>query len=147
MKEGVSEFEPGCALCERFANVGPELLWSDEHWVVADILGAPGWTSVATRRHVKGSWNLSDAECAGHGPLLRDLTAAIKTATGAERVHLVSQGEMEIHFHWLIMPRLPGESPAVDGKQFIARATQLKDPAKAAEVDERIRQLMTRAAP
>src|SRR5690606_22990436 len=99
---------------------------------------------VATRRHAEGSWGLSDQEAAGLGPLLRNLCSAVKTVTGAERVHVAAAGEVALHFHYLIMPRRPGEAPVLDSMEIARRMTEMRNPAQAAELGGRVRDIVAR---
>jgi diadenosine tetraphosphate (Ap4A) HIT family hydrolase len=129
-----------CHICARFgAAKAEDLAWSDEHWVAGAILGVPGWVMVATREHTEGSWALSDDQVAGMGSVLRSLTSAVRQVAGAERVHMIAQGETALHFHYLIMARRPGEVPVFNGAELGRRAPALADPAKAALFDIDVR--------
>jgi diadenosine tetraphosphate (Ap4A) HIT family hydrolase len=134
------ELVPGCHICEHFGRLGSErAIWSDDHWVADGLLDVPGWIMVATRRHAEGSWALSDEEAAGFGLLLRNLSSAVKVVTGAERVHIAAAGESAPHFHYILIPRRPGEIPVLDGKTVILRAKEMADRAQAAKINDLVR--------
>lgn len=60
---------------------------------------------MAARRHVLDFADLTDAEAAGFGTLLRRLYPAVRAATGAERVHIVATMDFVPHFHVWVVPR------------------------------------------
>lgn len=133
--------DENCSICALFGR-SEEVIWSDDHWVATRIVDVPTWLMIGTRRHAEGSWGLSDAEAASLGPALRDLSGALKTVTGAERVHIAAQGENALHFHYMLMARRPGEAPVFDSAEIGKRQPGLVDAAEAKAVGDRIRDLM-----
>ena len=76
-----------CLSCafERRPDVPPrERIYLDARWRAAHASGTaqPGWPVVLPRRHVLALDELSHAEAAALGPLLRAVTAALR---GVER--------------------------------------------------------------
>lgn len=110
-------------------------------WSVCIAAGfeAPGWFFLELRRHAEGPMAMSDAEAAEMGPLVRRLTNAIQSATGAERVYVMAFGELFPHFHLLLAPRMTGDPPEVRGPGLFAHRGDLIDVDAAVEVAERIR--------
>lgn len=98
---------PDCAYCTTYADpVGP--LVHDEHWAVVHGPASstrPGGLKVVARRHYVDFHEMSEAEAASFGRLLRRLDAAVRAVTGAERVHLVSTRDRVPHFHAWLYPR------------------------------------------
>jgi diadenosine tetraphosphate (Ap4A) HIT family hydrolase len=116
-----------CRYCDRHSGAA-ELppggyLYEDEHWQVGHAMTE--WTSeagsviVEARRHVLDFADFTDAEAASFGALMRRLYPAIKHATGAERVYLVSTMAVMPHFHAWLVPWLAGSDSR--GIDFLAR--------------------------
>jgi diadenosine tetraphosphate (Ap4A) HIT family hydrolase len=140
------EHGPGCLICDHFARVSADAtVWSDADWIASGMSDVPGWVMVATRQHSEGSWGLSDREAATAGPVLRALSRALKEAVGAERVHLMAQGEHAVHFHYLMTARGPGDTPIFDTAELARRSPALADRAQASAAAERIRTLLAKA--
>ncbi|HVM39945.1 MAG TPA: HIT family protein, partial [Acidimicrobiia bacterium] len=74
---------------------------------MADGFEVPGWVFVELNRHAEGPWSLEPAEAATLGPLLTQVSQAVRSVTGAERVYWMAYGELMPHFHVLVAPRLP----------------------------------------
>lgn len=144
----VSPHISDCHICSHFARLSPaQTIWRDDSWIASSVFDVPGWTMVATLRHAAGCWDLTDAEAAGFGLVMRALSAAIKIVTGAERVHMLAQGEFALHFHYLLIPRLPAEQPVFDGALLIERAKTIEDPVTALASARRIAGLASNQAP
>jgi diadenosine tetraphosphate (Ap4A) HIT family hydrolase len=88
-------------------------------WRVAHAFGTsvPGWLVVIPRRHVLALDELTLEESTELGPLLSDLTAALRQVVQCEKTYVALFAEAEgfehIHFH--IIPRRPGLDPAFFG--------------------------------
>ena len=98
-----------CAADAR-ADLPPrERIYLGRHWRVAHAFGTalPGWLVVLPRRHVLGLDELTTAEAAGLGPLLRAVTSALREVTGCQKTYVALFAEAEgfghVHFH--VVPR------------------------------------------
>lgn len=83
-------------------HVGP-------HWRVAHAFGTalPGWLVVVPCRHVTALDELTPAEAAELGPLLRDVTAAMRSVLGCAKTYVALFAEAEgfAHVHFHVIPR------------------------------------------
>jgi diadenosine tetraphosphate (Ap4A) HIT family hydrolase len=113
-----------CAL-ERRADPPPrERIYLDAHWRVAHALGTaqPGWLVVLPRRHLIALDELSPAEAAALGPVLRAVTSALREVTGCAKTYVALFAEAEgfghIHFH--VVPRHADLEPQLRGPRIFA---------------------------
>jgi diadenosine tetraphosphate (Ap4A) HIT family hydrolase len=107
----VAEYDD-CLSCafERRPDAPPrERIYLDPHWRVAHAFGTaqPGWLVVLPRRHVLALDELTPAEAAGLGPVLRAVTAALREVTGCEKTYVALFAEAEgfSHLHFHVVPR------------------------------------------
>lgn len=129
-----------CSICQFMWDLDPgAILWEDDYWVCASFMEVPGWTMVMTKHHAEGIWGLSDEEAVRFGPMMRDIAAVVKDATGAERIHYAAMGEVALHYHNAILPRLPGQKPVWDSMALVARAQTDADPDAAEELKNVLR--------
>ena len=140
-----------CEICEReSADEEPAGGWvlRTDQWSVCVAPGfeAPGWLFVELRRHAEGPMGMDDAEAAELGGLIRDLSVAIQSATGAERVYVMAYGELYPHFHVLLAPRMPFAPDDEKGPALFAKRAELADPAAAYETATRVCQALTAAS-
>jgi diadenosine tetraphosphate (Ap4A) HIT family hydrolase len=75
-----------------------------------------GTLLIESNRHFLDFAEMTDAEAAAIGPLIRRLVGPIREATGAPRVHTFSCMEGCEHFHVWLVPRV-GDVPS--GRTFI----------------------------
>jgi len=75
-----------------------------------------GTLLVESHRHFLDYAEMTDAEAAAIGPLIRRFVGPLKEATGAPRVHVWSCMEGAAHFHVWLVPRV-GDVPS--GRAFI----------------------------
>jgi diadenosine tetraphosphate (Ap4A) HIT family hydrolase len=93
-------------------HVGPR-------WRVAHAFGTslPGWLVVLPQRHVIALDELTPEEAADLGPLLTNLTAALREVVGCEKTYVAlfaeAEGFQHVHFH--VMPRHGDLDPAFRG--------------------------------
>jgi diadenosine tetraphosphate (Ap4A) HIT family hydrolase len=98
-----------CALETRPTPPPRERIYLGARWRVAHAFGTalPGWLVVLPRRHVVALDELTAAEAADLGPLLRETTAALREVTGCEKTYVALFAEAEgfghVHFH--VVPR------------------------------------------
>ena len=113
-----------CAL-ERRADLPPrERIYLDAHWRVAHAFGTaqPGWLVVLPRRHVIALDELSRAEAAALGPVLRAVTSALREVIGCAKTYVALFAEAEgfghVHFH--VVPRHSDLDPQLRGPRIFA---------------------------
>ena len=139
-----------CRVC-RFVESSPAGGWihDDEHWRASVMPGLeiPGWIIVALRRHAVGATAMTPGEASSLGPVVADLTSAIQSATGAERVYLLAYGEELPHWHVLLAARgahVPSEHRYA---AFWDHRAEYVDPARAEEAAGAIRTARDAAVP
>jgi diadenosine tetraphosphate (Ap4A) HIT family hydrolase len=64
-----------------------------------------GWLILKPERHVEHVAELTAEESASLGQLIQKASRALMTAVGAERVYVVSMGEVVRHVHFYLIPR------------------------------------------
>src|SRR5215472_1505467 len=78
-------------------------------WRVAHAFGTvlPGWLVVVPRRHVTALDELTPAEAAELGPLLRNVTAAMRTVLACTKTYVALFAEAEgfAHVQFHVIPR------------------------------------------
>ncbi len=72
-----------------------------------------GWLVLIARRHIEALDEMTSAEAAELGALLREVSLALKNATGCRKTYVMQFAESprhpHVHFH--IVPRLPSQAP------------------------------------
>lgn len=100
--------------CSACAEIAGELtapggiILDDGLWFVSHHTGAytdPGELIAKTRRHCESLAELTVAEAAGLGPLLKACVGALTNVVVSERVYAVSFNERIRHVHFLLLPR------------------------------------------
>jgi diadenosine tetraphosphate (Ap4A) HIT family hydrolase len=120
--------EPACLSCR--GNVAVELPPRERvvrtgRWRVAHAFdsGLPGWLVVLPTRHVTALDELDHQEAAELGPLLSDLSAALRTVTGCAKTYVAlfaeADGFEHVHFH--LVPRLPDQADELRGPRIFAK--------------------------
>jgi diadenosine tetraphosphate (Ap4A) HIT family hydrolase len=118
------------------------MAFDDGVWAARSLLDVPGWLFLATKDHVEFTWNLTDAQAASLGVVLRSLSGALREASGAERVHVIGLGETAPHFHLALLGRRPGEEPAFTGAPLGERASTAADPERARAITGKVREAL-----
>ncbi len=126
-----------CPYCELTAEQGGAWIYRDERWLVrhgpASSTSAGGLQIISIRHFIDFA-DMTDEEARSFGPLLVRLDIAVRAATDAERVHLVSTRDRVAHFHAWLYPR-PASHP-LRGTDFLAapQSSQIADAERVAEV-------------
>jgi diadenosine tetraphosphate (Ap4A) HIT family hydrolase/ubiquinone/menaquinone biosynthesis C-methylase UbiE len=114
--------DSSCLSCsaEGKADLPPrERVYLGPRWRVAHAFwtALPGWLVVLPRRHVVALDELTEAEAADLGPLLRAVTAALRQVTGCEKtyVSLFAEAEGFAHVHFHVIPRHASLEPELRG--------------------------------
>jgi diadenosine tetraphosphate (Ap4A) HIT family hydrolase len=113
----------GCKTCELLAarDAGAAPLWDAIYrtpfWDVVHSFNTalPGWLVLVVRRHIAAVDELTDAEAAQLGPLIRHVSAALRIVTGCQKTYVIQFAEaaehphcasilQDVHFH--IVPRM-----------------------------------------
>jgi diadenosine tetraphosphate (Ap4A) HIT family hydrolase len=83
-------------------------IYEDEYWMVchADVKWGPlGTLFIESRRHFLDYSEMTVAEAASLGNLLKQVYAALKEYTEAERIYQLSTMEGQPHLHMWLVPR------------------------------------------
>lgn len=106
--------ERDCLACDIIAGkvIPPGgTIYQDDCWMVDHSVSPvllPGFLIVKPIRHCEHIAHLSEKEAARLGSILQRTAQAVMRATGAEKVYVVSLGELVKHIHFCIIPRYPG---------------------------------------
>jgi diadenosine tetraphosphate (Ap4A) HIT family hydrolase len=151
---GTSAWAPECSACAEVAgevSAPGKVILDDGLWFVSHHTGPytdPGELIVKTRRHCESLAELTPAEAAALGPLLRAAVAALERVIVAERIYAVSFNERVRHVHFLLLPRtaaMPRGHVISDlyrrARNLLRRVGLLRNPSAAARADaaDRIR--------
>jgi diadenosine tetraphosphate (Ap4A) HIT family hydrolase len=108
----------GCRTCEllerRDRGDAPDwdAIVRTEAWDVVhcDATSLYGWTVLVLRRHVAAVAELTAAEAAELGPLVRDVSRGLHDICGCEKTYVVQFAESRDHrhVHVHVIPRSPG---------------------------------------
>jgi tRNA (cmo5U34)-methyltransferase len=120
----------GCLACE-LADGRRELpggrIHESDHWLVEHCVGplGVGTLVVKPRRHVVHVWQLTDAEAAELGPLLRRVSEVVARLAKPDQVYLClwsHAGGEPVHIHFVIQPVSSGpqRGPALQVAMFKA---------------------------
>ena len=124
--------EDTCKTCQQVAAIAADVIVAqDDDWIAYNFADVPGWTILATREHVDGAHELSEAQAATLGGHVRRLGAAVTAATGADRVHVVYLGENSRHFHFGFFPRQAGEPSLLGNSGIVAEGAERQDVTRA----------------
>ncbi len=103
---------PGCFSCEHDQRVDRpprERVSVTDHWRVTHAFDSalPGWLVAQPRRHVEAIAELRPDEAAELGPLLTDLSRALRAVTGCVKTYVIQLAEAEgfAHVHFHVVPR------------------------------------------
>ena len=137
-----------CSVCAEIAGriTAPGgVVYRNEWWEVAHHTGLqtdPGELIVKLRRHAESLTELTPAEAAALGPVLRSAVAAIEHVVRPERVYVASYGERVRHVHFFLLPRttgLPAGHVTSDlyrrGRTLLRRLGLRRNPSAAARAD------------
>ena len=133
----------GCIACSVGAGVieAPGgCITETESWAADHCVGPYGVGAVVirTKEHVEDFWRLGEQALAELGPLLRDVSAAIVDARGAERVYVTMWVDKQPHHvHMVVFPRWPSDQergPGLLAKHIAAGSPPAKEAAAAAAV-------------
>ena len=97
----------GAGIAGRVAAPGGPI-YDDGLWLVSHHTGPhtdPGELIIKVRRHCESLADLTPAEAAALGPILRAGVAAIERIVRPERTYVASYNERIRHVHFFLLPR------------------------------------------
>lgn len=103
-----------CYACEHDDPTMTDLserVYVDDTWRIALAFNSslPGWMCLVPRRHLEGLVDLTGAEAATMGRILRAASVALVETTGCAKTYVILFAEQEgfAHLHVHIVPRSP----------------------------------------
>ncbi|MEV4417819.1 hypothetical protein [Catellatospora sp. NPDC049609] len=142
---GVAPAGLGCLLCrvaDADAYFQRRRVWADAHWRLSVLLQGPvaGFAHLEPWRHIPYVTDLDGPEAATLGSALARATAALREATGADKVYVYVFGDRVPHLHFNLAPHHPG-GPLAGGPGLLrpdAQAVAVADHESAAAAVARI---------
>jgi histidine triad (HIT) family protein len=138
-----------CVVCEVVGGRSRPpggVVFEDGRFVVyrfPDACPVRGYVLLATRRHVRGLYDLDDAEAAALGPLLVRLQRAQREALGADHAYAFVLGDKVPHFHAHVVPRFPDSPSHLRGSRlFQATASDARPLAELESASDAIRRAL-----
>ena len=135
-----------CFLCRkhrgREAPPPGRYIYEDEYWMVCHAparLGPLGTLFIESKRHFLDYAEMTDAESASLGVVMKRIYRALRTHTAAERIYQVTLLEGVPHYHSWLIPRR--NSDAEKGMKFLARDDSCSEE-DAAALAEKLREAM-----
>jgi diadenosine tetraphosphate (Ap4A) HIT family hydrolase len=135
-----------CFICRKHKGQEPAppggYIYEDEHWMVCHApgkLGPLGTLFIESRRHFLDYAEMTDAEAASLGKVLKKVYAALHLHTEAERIYQLCTMEGQPHYHAWLVPRR--KDVPERGLKFLARDDSCDD-REAAALAEKLREAM-----
>lgn len=103
----------GCLLCrvaDADALFDRRRVWEDAHWRLSVVLqgAVVGFAHLEPHRHIPYITDLDGPEAATLGPVLARATAALREASGADKVYVYVFGDRVPHLHFNLAPHQLG---------------------------------------
>ena len=113
----------GCLACDLAAGRLPlpgGVIHETEHWLVEHCVGplGVGTLIVKPKRHVVHVWELTRAEAAELGPLLRETASVVASLTQPDQVYVClwsHAGGVPGHIHFVVQPVTKAERERYGG--------------------------------
>lgn len=101
-----------CRVSDADAHFDRRRVWEDEHWRLSVVLhGAiPGFAHLEPHRHIPFVTDLDGPEATTLGPVLARVSAALRSATAADKVYVYVFGDHVPHLHFNLAPHRPGDA-------------------------------------
>lgn len=123
--------DKACLSCrqEAAADLPPrERVLHTQHWRVAHAFdsGLPGWLVLLPTRHVVALDQLTEDEVVELGPILRELTAALRVVVGCQKTYVMLFAEAEgfEHLHFHVVPKMPDQPETLRGPRIFGMLGQ-----------------------
>jgi diadenosine tetraphosphate (Ap4A) HIT family hydrolase len=115
-----------CFTCEQERKLDQlplrERIHVEARWRVSHAFNTklPGWLILVPRRHVERLDELTPEEAQRLGPLLADLTRALRSVTGCVKTYVALYAEADgfAHVHFHVVPRMANQDPALRGPRI-----------------------------
>ena len=143
-----------CALTAQ-RDKGEAPLWDNifraQYWDVVHSYntGLPGWLVLVARRHIAAIDEMSEAEAAELGSLLRQVSLSLKQVTGCLKTYVMQFAEhpRHPHVHFHVVPRLKDQPDSHRGPKIMnyleVAEDEYVDEATMNALGEQIRQTLT----
>jgi diadenosine tetraphosphate (Ap4A) HIT family hydrolase len=139
-----------CNICRMLDGLDAKLagdhVLEGEHFIVQHAplkQASAGTVLVVARRHLLDFGEMTPAESAELGLILRRLVPALKAATGAHRVYFLALMERVAHFHLWLAPKKKGGQ--LKGVAYLARRPVPATKRAAAAMVKKIRNQLDRS--
>ena len=146
-----------CHTCELTAqrDKGEAPLWDNifrtRYWDVVHSYNTslPGWLVLVARRHIAAIDEMSEAEAAELGSLLRQVSLSLKLVTGCLKTYVMQFAEhpRHPHVHFHVVPRMKDQPDSHRGPQIMnyleVAEDEYVDEATMNALGEQIRQTLT----
>jgi diadenosine tetraphosphate (Ap4A) HIT family hydrolase len=146
-----------CHTCELTAqrDKGEAPLWDNifrtRYWDVVHSYNTslPGWLVLVARRHIAAIDEMSEAEAAELGSLLRQVSLSLKQVTGCLKTYVMQFAEhpRHPHVHFHVVPRMKDQPDSHRGPQIMnyleVAEDEYVDEATMNALGEQIRQTLT----
>jgi diadenosine tetraphosphate (Ap4A) HIT family hydrolase len=117
-----------CFSCEQERKLDElplrERIHVENRWRVSHAFNTklPGWLVLVPRRHIERLDELTPEEAERLGPLLVELTRALRKVTGCVKTYVALYAEAEgfAHVHFHVVPRMSDQDPALRGPRITA---------------------------
>jgi len=122
-----------CLLCrvdDADAHFRRRRVWQDEYWRLSVVLhgAVVGFGHLEPHRHIPFITDLDGAEAATCGAVLARASAAVRAATGADKVYVYVFGDRVPHLHFNLAPHHLGDA-LIGGSGLIQPGARQADPA------------------
>jgi diadenosine tetraphosphate (Ap4A) HIT family hydrolase len=135
-----------CKVQDALAGEPAGFIVEGKHFVVEHApvnLARAGTLIVASRRHLLDFAEMTPAESAELGSLLKRLVPALKATTGAHRVYFLALMERAPHFHLWLVPKKKGG--ALRGVAYLAHRAAPASSRAAEAISKKIRRRLKRS--
>jgi diadenosine tetraphosphate (Ap4A) HIT family hydrolase len=107
--------EDECLLCRvsaADAYFRRRRVWADQYWRLSVVLhgAVVGFAHLEPHRHIPFITDLDGPEAATLGAVLARATAAMRTATAADKIYVYVFGDRVPHLHFNLAPHRPGDA-------------------------------------
>jgi len=119
-----------CRVADADAHFGRRRVWEDAHWRLSVVLhgAVVGFAHLEPHRHIPFITELDGPEAATLGPVLARSTAALRAATGADKIYVYVFGDRVPHLHVNLAPHHPDDA-LIGGPGLLRPDASSADPA------------------
>ena len=128
-----------CHVCRMAAGHGAEVIHRGRDWTIVALGQAPGVIMLMTNVHDVGLAMISESAAASLGPFTREISQAIVADDAFDFVAAVHLGDNSRHTHLMFVGRPEGDGKILDTTPLPGRMAGPADPARKAQIIERVR--------